>query len=67
MTIHNRRYDDPHSQANFAAVLVCLAVAFILFVWVLPTVIDKELAYTEAGLEQSISKAQRLEIMEAHK
>ena len=60
----NHRHED--QEADFAAVLVCLAVAFILFVWVLPTAIDRELAYTEAGLEKSLSNAQRLEIMEAH-
>ena len=65
MTIHNRRHDD--QGADFAAVLVCIACAIVLFVWVLPTAIDKEAAYTEAGLNQSISKAQRMEIMEAHK
>jgi len=52
---------------TFLAALVCLAATFILFVYVMPTAIDRELAYTEAGLEQSLSKAQRLEIMEAHK
>ena len=54
-------------SADFAAALVCIAAAFIMFVYVMPTAIDRELAYTAAGLEQSLSKAQRLEIMEAHK
>ena len=54
-------------SADFAAVLVCIAAAFILFIYVMPTAIDRELAYTEAGLEQSLSKAQRLEIMERQK
>jgi len=54
-------------SADFAAALVCIAAAFIMFVYVMPTAIDRELAYTEAGLEQSLSKAQRLEIMERQK
>ncbi len=54
-------------SADFAAALVCIAFAFILFLYVMPTAIDRELAYTEAGLEQSLSKAERLEIMEAQK
>ena len=54
-------------SADFAAALVCIAAAFILFIYVMPTAIDRELAYTEAGLEQSLSNAQRMEIMEAQK
>ena len=54
-------------SADFAAAIVCIAAAFILFCYVLPTSIDRELAYTEAGLDQSLSNSQRLEIMEAHK
>ena len=52
---------------TFLAAICCLAAAFVLFVYVMPTAIDRELAYTEAGLEKSLSNAQRLEIMEVHK
>lgn len=52
---------------TFLAAIICLAVAFSLFVYVIPTVIDREAAYTEAGLEKSITYAQRLEVLEAHK
>ena len=52
---------------TFLAAICCLAAAFILFIYVMPTAIDRELAYTEAGLEQSLSNAQRMEIMEAQK
>ena len=52
---------------TFLAAIICLAVTVALFAYVIPTAIDREAAYTEAGLEQSISKSQRLEIMERHK
>ena len=52
---------------TFLAALICLAVAFVLFIYVIPTAIDREAAYTEAGLEQTITYAQRMEVMEAHK
>ncbi len=51
---------------TFLALIVCTAVAIVLFIYVFPTAIDREAAYTEAGLEQSISKERRMEIMEAH-
>ena len=52
---------------TFLAAIICLAVAFVLVVWALPTAIDREAAYTDAGLEKSVTYAQRLEVMEAHK
>lgn len=51
---------------TFLALLVCIAVAIVLFVYVFPTAIDREAAYTEAGLNQSISKERRMEIVENH-
>ena len=54
-------------SAEFAAALVCLAALVVLVVYVMPTAIDRELAYTEAGLEQSLTNAERVEIMERQK
>jgi hypothetical protein len=58
---------ESYIQANFAAILVCIAFWIVFFVYALPTAIDREAAYTEEGLNQSISKIQRMEIMENHK